>query len=452
MANRRRAIEGLSAGLLLLSLAVSCPAATKALYDGTADDRQLGAWGNGKLAVSTDVKLDSIPALEVTARGLCEGGRYVLSPAQDLATFLRAPSTSFLVLKVRLGSAAPAMRMMGAPGVGGAGMPGMMQGGQGMMPGMMQGGQGMMPGMMQGGQGMMPGMMQGGQGMMPGMMQGGQGMMPGMMQGGQGMMPGMMPGMMQGGQGGQGATGRRQGRRGAGDQAAPAARPAPAAGGADDDAALPSDATSFFAQLPGLPAGGAPRAAAGLPQIPGEGPPAQVRGAGGAPGAAAPGMMQGGQGVMPGMMQGGQGMMQGGQGMMPGMMQGGQGMMPGMMQGGQGMMPGMMQGGQGARGGGAAGGGPGAFPSFGGMRTRGGGAPRTLSQIRVLLVTDKGQLDAGVFDIEGLKKTGDWSEIRVPFSKLRGKGGQTGAKLQAIVLTGNSDGKFYVGRIEVTSG
>jgi hypothetical protein len=429
MADRRLAVQGVFAGLLVLCLAAGASAATKALYDGTADDRQLGGWGNGKLAVSTDVKLDSVPALEVTAKGLCEGGRYVLSPAQDLTTFLRAPSTSFLVLKVRLGSAASAMRMMGMPGADGGATPGMMQGGQGMMPGMMQGGQGMMPGMMQGGQGMMPGMMQGGQGMMPGMMQGGQGTVPGVTQGGQ-----RAPGGRQG----------RRGARGAGGAAAPAGEAAPAATGDDEGAALPNDGTSFFAQLPGLPGAGAARGNAGLPQLPGEGPPVQARGAAGAAGAAMPGMM-GGQGMMPGMM--------GGQGMMPGMMQGGQGMMPGMMpgmMGGQGMMPGMMQGGQGAPGAGAAGGG--GFPGFGGMRGRTGGASRPLSQIRVLLVTDKGQLDAGAFDVESLKKTDDWSEIKVPFSKMRGKGGQTGAKLQAIVLTGNGDGKFYVGSIEVTSG
>jgi hypothetical protein len=95
------------------------------------------------------------------------------------------------------------------------------------------------------------------------------------------------------------------------------------------------------------------------------------------------------------------------------------------------------------------------MPGFGmGMGMgRGSSEPvKPLENARIALVTDKGQLDAGSFLVSSLTKDNDWGEIKVPFANLKGKGGAAGAKLIGVVITGNSVGKVYVGRLEITSG
>jgi len=272
----------LCAAMLLVTIAC---AANLAIYTGKATSNQLGSWGNGKVAVSTEVKKGTTSALEINTRGYSEGGYFMLSAAADLSEYFTMPTKSFLNLQVKIPAQA-------APGGGGGG--------------------------------------------------------------------------------------RRRG-------ATPAA----------------NDWQSNYAQM----------------QMPGM----------------QPGGMQPGGMMMPGMQPGG--MQPGGMmmpGMQPGGMQPGGMMMPGMQPGG--MQPGGMMGGP------------------GGSGTRGSRTPtivRVLDAVRVLLITDKGQLDAGSFKMEDLKKTDDWAEISIPFSALKGKGGGSGAKLEAVVLTGNAEGKFYVAKIEL---
>ncbi len=117
--------------------------------------------------------------------------------------------------------------------------------------------------------------------------------------------------------------------------------------------------------------------------------------------------------------------------------------MPGGMPGGM-MMPGM-----------GGPGGPGGMPMPGmGGRRGGRRAPRQkpLTSIRVVLVTDEGQLDSGAFEVKELDEEDGWSEAKVPFSKLKGPGGKEGAKLTGLILTGNSGGSFYIGHVELTGG
>lgn len=76
-----------------------------------------------------------------------------------------------------------------------------------------------------------------------------------------------------------------------------------------------------------------------------------------------------------------------------------------------------------------------------------------LSSVRIVLVTDMGQIDAGAFEVEKLEEDDDgWSTAKVAFSDMKGPGLQEGAKLTGMVFTGNSGGSFYIGYVEITGG
>ena len=78
--------------------------------------------------------------------------------------------------------------------------------------------------------------------------------------------------------------------------------------------------------------------------------------------------------------------------------------------------------------------------------------PKPLASVRVVLITDQGQLDVGALEVASLKKDEGWGEARVRFSDLKGNGGQEGAKLEALVFTGNSGGTFFIGHVELVGG
>jgi hypothetical protein len=134
---------------------------------------------------------------------------------------------------------------------------------------------------------------------------------------------------------------------------------------------------------------------------------------------------------------------EGGMGLPPMLTPGGEGGgmgMPGMEGGGMGM-PGM-EGGMGGSGG---------FGGFGSWRRRRSSSSKPLDAVRVVLVTDKGQMDAGGFTLSKLtNKDGDWYEIRVPLTEMKSRGITTGAMLNGIVITGNSKGTLTVGPIQIT--
>jgi len=148
---------------------------------------------------------------------------------------------------------------------------------------------------------------------------------------------------------------------------------------------------------------------------------------------------------------------------MPGMGMPGMGMpgmgMPGMgmpgMGGGEGMgMPGMP--GMGMPGmGGAEGMG---MPGMGGTTGRRGGRtwqqrtlrpPKPLEAVRVVLLTDEGQMDGGSYLVSKLQKKGDWSEVKIPFNKFKGPGAKKATKLLGVIFTGDSVGKVFVGHAEI---
>lgn len=135
---------------------------------------------------------------------------------------------------------------------------------------------------------------------------------------------------------------------------------------------------------------------------------------------------------------------EGGMGMPPMPVPGGEGGMgmPGM-EGGGGMgMPGM-----------SGPGGPGGFGGFRSWRRRRSSSSRPLDAVRIVLVTDKGQMDAGAFVLSKLTtRDGDWYEIRVPLRNMKSKDVGEGAMLEGIVVTGNSKGTLVVGPIELIQG
>lgn len=187
----------------------------------------------------------------------------------------------------------------------------------------------------------------------------------------------------------------------------------------------------------GAPGGGGGGGLPGLPTMPGFQMP-QMPGRQGAapdnglsrwaqfPGMGFPGMGgEGGMGLPPMLTPGGEG--------------GGMGM-PGMEGGGMGM-PGM-EGGMG---------GPGGFGGFGSWRRRRSSSSKPLDAVRVVLVTNKGQMDAGGFTLSKLtNKDGEWYEIRVPLTEMKSRGVTAGAMLNGIIVTGNSKGTLTVGPMQIT--
>jgi hypothetical protein len=157
----------------------------------------------------------------------------------------------------------------------------------------------------------------------------------------------------------------------------------------------------------------------------------------GMPGAGMPGMEgmpPGAPGApgMPGMAPGAPGMPPGAPGMAPGA----PGMPPGPppgMPGGPDMPggPGMAQPGE-----------PAAQPE----------APPVITDLRVILVTDQGQLDSGIVNIDTSQAAVEgWLRVAIPMSKFAGPGKQAGAHLQKIAVCGNMEEYFWLGRIQVIS-
>ncbi|NSW58379.1 MAG: hypothetical protein HPY44_20415 [Armatimonadetes bacterium] len=435
----KSAIIAMTLTVFLALAAGVAQAATVVVFEGKATEAQMTPWGNGKLTLGNNPKYQNGNTLQVETYGLQEGGRLTLEKPVDLTPYVKNARTSQITAYVQLGRTSFQQTRRGRSGRTGrrgrrgGGMPGMDMPGMGGMPGMpgMPGMEGPAPGMpgMPGGMPGMPGMEGPAPGMpgMPGGMPGMPGGMPGM-PGGMPGMPGGMPGM-------------------------PGGMPGmPGVGAAPDD-----NLPEYFAQLPGLPEGGG-QAPARRPQ------PHEIGGPGGPPPAAAPaatvpgmpGGMPGMPGAMPGEMPGGMPGMPGMPGGMPGMpggmpgipgmpggMPGEPGMMPGMAPGGMpGMMPGMSPGGMPGMGGT-----PGGFGGFGPSRPA-----KQLTSVRMLLITDKGQVDTGAFAVKSLKTEGGWSEATVKFSDMKGPGLTEGAKLLGIVFTGNSGGTYFVGRVQISGG
>ena len=98
------------------------------------------------------------------------------------------------------------------------------------------------------------------------------------------------------------------------------------------------------------------------------------------------------------------------------------------------------------------------MPGMGGTTGRRGGRtwqqrtlrpPKPLEAVRVVLLTDEGQMDGGSYLVSKLQKKGDWSEVKIPFNKFKGPGAKKATKLLGVIFTGDSVGKVFVGHAEI---
>ena len=92
--------------------------------------------------------------------------------------------------------------------------------------------------------------------------------------------------------------------------------------------------------------------------------------------------------------------------------------------------------------------GPG-MPGMPGMPQIGTPLPaETLNHLRVVLITDKGQIDSGALDIStAVSANPDWLRLIVPLSQFASPADLAGAKLLGVMLAGNGKGDFNVGQL-----
>lgn len=71
-----------------------------------------------------------------------------------------------------------------------------------------------------------------------------------------------------------------------------------------------------------------------------------------------------------------------------------------------------------------------------------------ISQVRVLLLTDKGQIDSGALELNpNLNTSGDWLRLVVPFSQFVQAPNLAGAQLEGAVISGNTSGTLQVAQL-----
>jgi len=75
---------------------------------------------------------------------------------------------------------------------------------------------------------------------------------------------------------------------------------------------------------------------------------------------------------------------------------------------------------------------------------------KPIDRIRVVLVTDKGQLSSGGLLLDtNLALEGDWLRLSAVLSDFARPEDLQGATLQRVVITGNHEGTIYVGEVEI---
>lgn len=78
--------------------------------------------------------------------------------------------------------------------------------------------------------------------------------------------------------------------------------------------------------------------------------------------------------------------------------------------------------------------------------------PPAISNLRVVLVTDKGQIDSGKLDLELYQEeVENWYRIVVPLSQFSGPGKDPEARLQKVALFGDIEDHFWIGRMRIVS-
>ncbi len=78
--------------------------------------------------------------------------------------------------------------------------------------------------------------------------------------------------------------------------------------------------------------------------------------------------------------------------------------------------------------------------------------PETIERVRVVLITDKGQMDSGALDLGvGVSGSPDWLRLVVSLAGFAVPTDLAGAKLLGAVVTGNASGKLNVGQLYLKS-
>lgn len=73
-----------------------------------------------------------------------------------------------------------------------------------------------------------------------------------------------------------------------------------------------------------------------------------------------------------------------------------------------------------------------------------------VDKIRIVLVTDRGQLDSGALELDpNLVEADGWVRVAKVLSDWKGTKDLEGAKLLRVVLCGNRQGSFYVGSLRI---
>ncbi len=76
--------------------------------------------------------------------------------------------------------------------------------------------------------------------------------------------------------------------------------------------------------------------------------------------------------------------------------------------------------------------------------------PPKISQLRVLLVTDKGALDSGPIVLSDYAEiVEDWVQIVIPLSRFKGTADVSGGEIQHVALFGDVEETFWVGELEL---
>lgn len=74
--------------------------------------------------------------------------------------------------------------------------------------------------------------------------------------------------------------------------------------------------------------------------------------------------------------------------------------------------------------------------------------PEKLDQLRIVLITDRGQIDTGALDTgAAVSNNPDWLRMIVPLSQCAAPADLAGAKLLGVMLAGNTEGEFNVGQL-----
>jgi len=75
-----------------------------------------------------------------------------------------------------------------------------------------------------------------------------------------------------------------------------------------------------------------------------------------------------------------------------------------------------------------------------------------ITKLRVVLVTDKGQIASELVPIDTTQEVTDgWYRVAIPFARMGGPGAADAKELQAVAIFGDAKDYMWVGRVQVLS-